>query len=207
MQKLQKDFYLRDDVVAIARELLGKIVVTRFNGKFSSARIVETEAYAGTIDRASHTWAGRRTARTEIMFGEGGHAYVYLCYGIHHMFNIVTNKKNIPEAVLVRGVEPLEGKNIMVQRSGKLKFDTSIGRGPGNVGKALGILTMHTGSNLQRDDFFLADDGYRAVDVLVSKRIGVNYAGNCANWLYRFFLANNPHVTKHPFNKEAIFLL
>jgi DNA-3-methyladenine glycosylase len=207
MQKLNKDFYIRDDVALIAKELLGKIVVTKFGGKYTSARIVETEAYAGMIDRASHAWAGRRTARTEIMFGEGGNAYVYLCYGIHHMFNIVTNKKNVPDAVLVRGVEPLEGKELMMQRANKTTFDFAIGRGPGNAGKALGIFTVHTGCDLQSNDFFIADDGVNGLATMVSKRIGVDYAGDDAKWLYRFFISKNAHVTQHPFNKEAILLL
>ena len=109
MEKLTPAFYNRPDVLTIAKELLGKIIVTRFNGVLTSARIVETEAYRGVIDRASHAYGGRRTQRTEVMFGEAGKAYVYLCYGIHFLFNIVTNVKDIPEAVLIRAAEPILG--------------------------------------------------------------------------------------------------
>ncbi|MBS1655586.1 MAG: DNA-3-methyladenine glycosylase, partial [Bacteroidetes bacterium] len=107
MIKLPLSFYQRSDVLQIARELLGKIIVTRWNGITTSARIVECEAYNGIIDQASHAAGGRRTARTEIMYKEGGHAYVYLCYGIHQMFNVVTNDKDIPHAILIRGAEPI----------------------------------------------------------------------------------------------------
>ncbi|MBX9783167.1 MAG: DNA-3-methyladenine glycosylase [Chitinophagaceae bacterium] len=207
MQKLNKDFYFNNDVTEIARALLGKIVVTKFNGITTAARIVETEAYAGIVDKASHAYAGRRTARTEIMFGEGGTAYVYLCYGIHHMFNVVTNENEKPDAVLIRGVEPVTGIDEMLRRSKKEKPDHSIGRGPGNAGKALGIFTHHTGSSLLSTHFFITGDGVTDVPVMCSKRIGVDYAGAHAKWLYRFFIKDNLHVTKHAFNKEAIELL
>jgi DNA-3-methyladenine glycosylase len=207
MQKLNKDFYLQKDVAFIAKALLGKIIVTKFNKQFTAARIVETEAYAGIVDKASHAWNGRRTQRTEIMFGEGGTAYVYLCYGIHHMFNIVTNELNVPDAVLIRGVQPLEGIDIMLQRFNRSQQDTAIGRGPGNVGKALGIFTMHSGASLSGRNFFIAGDGTTYDEVMVSKRIGVDYAGAHAQWLYRFFVKGHPQVTKHNFNKTAVQLL
>lgn len=207
MQKLNKDFYLQNDVASIARALLGKVIVTNFNRQYTAARIVETEAYAGIVDKASHAWNGRRTQRTEIMFGEGGTAYVYLCYGIHHMFNIVTNTSNVPDAVLIRGVQPLEGIDVMLQRFNRSKQDTAIGRGPGNVGKALGIFTMHSGWSLSGDELFIADDGTTYHELMVSKRIGVDYAGTHAQWLYRFFVKDHPQVTKHNFNKTAVQLL
>lgn len=207
MHKLSKDFYQRPDVAMIAKELLGKLIITKFNNVYSAARITETEAYAGIIDKASHAYNGRRTARTEIMFGNGGTAYVYLCYGIHHMFNIVTNEKNQPDAVLIRGAEPLEGIPAMMKRMKKEKFDTTIGRGPGNVGKALGIFTAHTGTSLQSSDLYIADDGANSFDIMVSRRIGVDYAGDHAKWLYRFYIKDNAHVTKHAVNKEGILLL
>jgi DNA-3-methyladenine glycosylase len=207
MQKLNKDFYLQNDVASIARALLGKVIVTNFNRQYTAARIVETEAYAGIVDKASHAWNGRRTQRTEIMFGEGGTAYVYLCYGIHHMFNIVTNKSNVPDAVLIRGVQPLEGIDVMLQRFNRSRQDAAIGRGPGNAGKALGIFTMHSGWSLSGDELFIADDGTTYNDLMVSKRIGVDYAGTHAQWLYRFFVKDHPQVTKHNFNKTAVQLL
>jgi len=197
MKKLEHDFYNRTNVVAIAKELLGKIIVTSFNGVVTSGRIVETEAYAGVIDRASHAFGGRRTNRTEIMFGDPGKAYVYLCYGIHHLFNIVTNRKDIPHAVLIRAVEPLQGVEFMLERTGKIKADHTLTRGPGNVSKALGINTKHTGLDLLDDDLFIADDGYslKKKDIIASARIGVDYAGEDAALLYRFSVKDNPYVS------------
>ncbi len=207
MQKLSKDFYERADVATIAKELLGKIVVTKFNETYTAARIAETEAYAGIIDKASHAYNSRRTNRTEIMFGKSGTAYVYLCYGIHHMFNIVTNGIGKPDAVLIRGAEPVEGIDTMLKRMNKETFDTTIGRGPGNVAKALGIFTTHTGMSLQSRQLFIANDGTAGFETMMSRRIGVDYAGAHANWLYRFFIKDNKHVTKHAVNKEGICLL
>ncbi len=207
MQKLGKDFYLRNDVLQVARDLLGKVLVTKFNGEYTAGRIVETEAYAGIIDKASHAYGYRRTNRTEVMFGEGAVAYVYLCYGINHLFNVVCNAKDKPDAVLIRGIEPLEGTPVMLQRFSKEKLDTSVGRGPGNVSKALGITTKHSGLSLLSKELYLADDSFTSFETVVSKRIGVDYAEEHAAWLYRFFMKGNQHVTKHAFNKEGIDLL
>lgn len=197
MQKLDKAFYEREDVVKIAKQLIGKVLVTNFEGAVTSGRIVETEAYNGTVDKASHAYNNRRTKRTEIMFGEGGNAYVYLCYGIHHLFNVVTNVKDVPHAVLIRGIEPLEGIETMLERMKKTKLDFSIGRGPGNVSKALGIATHHTGNTLFGKDIYIADDGFKipAKNIIASPRIGVDYAAEDALLPYRFYLQNNGYVS------------
>lgn len=207
MQKLSRDFYWRTDVVQIAKELLGKVIVTKFDGIYTAGRIVETEAYAGIIDKASHAYNNRRTNRTEIMFGNGGVAYVYLCYGIHHLFNVVCNTKNNPDAVLVRGIEPLEGIETMLIRCNKKTYDASIGRGPGNASKALGITTQHTGMSLQSRQLYLADDGTTESTIVASKRIGIDYAAEHALWPYRFFINGNAYVSNHAFNKEGIVLI
>lgn len=207
MQKLSRDFYLRTDVLQIAKELLGKVIVTKFDGIYTAGRIVETEAYAGIIDKASHAYNNRRTNRTEIMFGTGGVSYVYLCYGIHHLFNVVCNTKNNPDAVLIRGIEPLEGIDAMLTRFNKQTFDTTIGRGPGNASKALGILTHQSGISLQSKQLYLADDGTTDFTIVTSKRIGVDYAAEHALWPYRFFINGNAYVSKHAFNKEGIVLI
>jgi DNA-3-methyladenine glycosylase len=197
MRKLNPSFYQRPNVILIAEELIGKILVTTFDGVRTSGRIVETEAYNGHIDKASHAFGGRRTKRTEIMYGAGGVAYVYLCYGIHHLFNVVTNLNDIPHAVLVRGIEPIEGKEMMMLRMNRQKFDHTIGRGPGNVSKALGIFTTHTGVPLTGDSIFIAEDNFKVKkeEIGVSKRIGVDYAGDDAHLHYRFFLKGNPFVS------------
>jgi DNA-3-methyladenine glycosylase len=195
--KLPLSFYLRDDVVQIAKELLGKVLVTILEGKMTSGRIVETEAYAGENDRASHAFKGR-TPRTQVMFGEGGTAYVYLCYGIHQMFNIVTNKKGMPHAILIRAVEPLEGINNMLERTGKKTADETLTRGPGNVGKAFGFHTTQCGWSLQSDELFIADDGYKVKEeiIVTTPRIGVAYAGKDALLPYRFYIKGNPYVSR-----------
>ena len=126
MKKLGLDFYKENNVVAIAKNLLGKILVTKFDGIETTGRIVEVEAYNGAIDKASHAFDGRRTKRTEILFAEGGVAYVYLCYGIHNLFNVVTNSKDIPHAILIRAVEPLKGIDRMLSRTGKKKGDYTL---------------------------------------------------------------------------------
>lgn len=188
MKKLPLSFYQRNDVVQIAKELLGKIIVTKFNGITTSGRIVETEAYNGVVDKASHAYGGRRTARTEIMYQPGGTAYVYLCYGIHHLFNVVTNSKDTPHAVLIRGIEPLKGIETIMYRLNKIRKDKKTGIGPGNASKALGILTEHTGHSLLSNDLFIADDGYKVdpAKILTGARVGVDYAQEDALLPYRF---------------------
>lgn len=196
-QKLNQSFYSRPSVVTIARELLGKILVTRFDGILTAGRIVETEAYEGVTDKASHAWNGRRTNRTEVMYAAGGTVYVYLCYGMHQMFNVVTNAKEVPHAILVRALEPLEGIPEMLLRTGKAKADFTLTRGPGNVAKALGLFVKHTGTQLDSEEIWIADDGfvYRDEEVLATARIGVDYAGDHALWPYRFIVKGHKYVS------------
>ena len=195
-KKLPLPFYVRNDVVQIAKDLIGKVLVTKWKGETTSGRIVETEAYEGEIDRASHASKGR-TKRTEVIFGEGGKAYVYLCYGLHQMFNIVTGKSSTPHAILIRAVEPIEGIDIMLKRTGKKKPDYTLTRGPGNVGKAFGFHTSQCGLSLQSNELYIIDDGFKVKkrSIITSPRIGVDYAGDHATWHYRFFLKNNKYVS------------
>jgi len=197
MEKLPVSFYQRKDVLLIARQLLGKLLVTRFLKTETSGRIVEVEAYAGAIDRASHAYAGRRTNRNEVMYAEGGVAYVYLCYGIHHLFNVVTNYEDIPHAILVRALEPVTGIETMLKRVGKENPDNTLTRGPGNLSKALGIFTKHSGTSLQSEELFIANDGtgFRNNQIAASPRIGVDYAGDHALLPYRFYVKGNPFVS------------
>jgi DNA-3-methyladenine glycosylase len=200
MKKLGQDFYRRDNVLLIAEELMGKVLVSVRNGIRTSGRIVECEAYAGAGDKASHASGGRRTKRNEIMYAEGGLAYVYLCYGIHHLFNVVTNKEGTPHAVLIRALEPLTGMKDMLIRTGKTKLDATLTRGPGNVSKALGIHTQDSGLSLLSSEIYLADDGFRyeAGEIKTSPRIGVDYAGDDALLPYRFYVSGNPYVSGKP---------
>jgi len=200
MRKLDIEFYQQKNVLQIAKKLLGKILVTNWKGIITSGRIVECEAYVGVIDKASHASGGRRTARNEIMYGEGGYAYVYLCYGIHHLFNVVTNSMDIPHAILIRALDPIEGIKEMLLRTHKKRLDHTLTRGPGNVSKALGIITRHTGTSLLQDKIFIIDDGrkYRKKDIAASPRIGVDYAGKDALLPYRFYVRGNPFVSGKP---------
>lgn len=193
MQRLNYDFYKRSNVVQVAKDLLGKLLVTTFNGVHTAGRIVETEAYAGVTDRASHAYGGRHTARNAVMYGPGGVSYVYLCYGIHHLFNVVTNEPGVPHAVLVRSITPVIGIDVMLQRSGKKAGDRTLGKGPGNVTKALGIHTRHTGTSLLNGEIFIASDGcaVKKSEVLATPRIGIDYAGEDALLPYRFLYQAN----------------
>lgn len=197
MKKVPLSFYNRKDVVQIAKELLGKIIVTHFDGAITSGRIVETEAYVGIIDKASHSYAGKRTARNEHMYSAGGTAYIYICYGMHQMLNIVTNEKGIPDAVLIRAVEPLKGIDIMLKRTGKKVLDKTLTRGPGNVGKALGIFKHHSGLFLLDKEIYLLDDNYKIENenMGISSRIGVESAGADALLPYRFYVKRNRYVS------------
>ncbi len=197
MEQLPLDFYTRNDVLQIARELMGKLLVTNIDGKTTSGRIVEVEAYNGIADKASHAFGNRRTNRTETMYAEGGVTYVYLCYGIHHLFNVVTNKKDIPHAVLIRALEPVTGIETMLSRTKKKKLDFSLTRGPGNLSKALGISTLQNGFKLTEKTIYIADDGLTVArkEIVSSPRIGVDYAGEDALLPYRFYKKANPFVS------------
>ncbi len=196
-KKLDRVFYDRRNVKQIARDLLGKILVTQINDVLTSGRIVETEAYNGVVDRASHAYGGRRTNRTEHIFGDPGTVYVYICYGMHHLFNVVTNKKDIPHAVLIRALEPIHGVEDMLLRTGKPLADYTITKGPGNLARAMGISRIYTGTNLFSNEIFIQDDGmrYEKDQILATKRIGVDYAREDAELPYRFIVKGNPYVS------------
>ena len=186
MRKLPRSFYLGGDVVAIARDLLGKVLVTNFDGRVTAGIIAETEAYAGAGDRASHAYAGRRTQRNAVMYSEGGTAYVYLCYGIHHLFNVVTSSADIPHAVLIRAILPVEGLDLMRERrGGASRLSTG---GPGTLTQALGIRTMHNGTDLLGDTIHIEDRSIALPSeaMITGPRIGVDYAGADALLPYRF---------------------
>lgn len=190
IKKLSSSFYTREDVVQIAKELLGKLLVTNFDGQRTAGRIVETEAYRGPDDKACHAWMNHRTARTEIMFAEGGHAYVYLCYGIHHLFNIVTGKKDMAHAVLIRAVEPVENVELMLARRNMQKPTFKLSAGPGTLTLALGIHTGHSGLSLVEEGtpIWMEDAGENIAEenIVASPRVGVGYVGECALWDWRF---------------------
>ena len=201
MKKLPISFYERKDVVQIAKDLLGKVVVTCINESVTSGRNVETEAYIALVDKASHAFGGKRTPRNEHMYGAAGTSYVYVCYGMHQMLNVVTNEKDIPDAILIRAIEPIDGLDIMLARSGKIRPGYTITKGPGNVGRALGISKMHSGLLLTEDKIAIYDDGKSVADNMIgaSSRIGVESAGPDGLLPYRFYIRGNPYVSGRPF--------
>lgn len=196
--KLPESFYTRKDVVKIARELLGKVLVTEIDGQRTAGMIVETEAYAGPEDKACHAYMHRRTVRTTPMFFTGGVAYVYLIYGIHQLFNIVTHEEEQPYAVLVRGLEPIDGIDIMLERRGLVALSPSLTAGPGVLSRAMGITRALTGVSLQGPEIWLEDRNIRIVDedIYAGTRVGVGYAGADALLPYRFFVRGNAFVSK-----------
>ncbi len=192
---LPRDFYLSSDVVQLGRDLLGKWLVTQIGAQRCAARIVETEAYRGPDDKACHAYGNRFTARTSAMFKAGGHAYVYLCYGIHHLFNIVTGPEGSPHAVLIRAVEPLENLDIMLKRRNFERARPQLCAGPGVLTKALGIHTGHSGLDLcaARSQIWLEEHHKEvpAKQIVASPRVGVQYAEECASWPWRFRIKGN----------------
>lgn len=186
---LGKSFYENDDVVEVSKKLLGKILCTQFGDVFTSGIITETEAYCGRNDKACHANNGKRTPRTEVMFGEPGHAYIYLCYGIHHLFNVVTNKKGLADAVLIRGVKPLEGiEKMKLRRS--TKNVKHLSDGPGKLTQALGITTELNETNLLSSPVWIEERGISIPPdkIKATKRIGIDYAEEDANKPWRFIV-------------------
>lgn len=194
-KKLSNDFYLRSDVTEVARDLLGKILFTSIEGYRSAGRITEVEAYAGKHDRACHAHGGKMTPRNRIMYEQGGHAYVYLCYGIHHLFNVVTNTRGHADAVLIRAVEPLLGLERMKERRGLQKLE-SLTSGPGKLSRAMGIHIGHNGLSLRDTQIWIEDNQSPAMhDITATTRIGVGYAGEDALKPWRFYIKESRFVS------------
>lgn len=196
--KLKEEYYLNEDVVSLAKDLLGKILYTKIDNEITAGIIVETEAYFGIKDKASHAYGGRRTNRTETMYGNGGIAYVYLCYGMHNLFNIVSSKENDPHAVLIRGIEPLIGIDIIEQRRNMPHTKGAISAGPGSAAKALGIDKTFNAKNLTGDEIWIEDHDIRYQDenIAATPRVGIAYAKEHALLPWRFFIKGNNYVSK-----------
>ena len=194
MSRIPTSFFTRTDTTLIAKELLGKVLVTDFGAGLTAGKIVETEAYLGPEDKACHAYGFKRTKRTEIMFWEGGTAYVYLIYGMHHLFNVVTHEEGMPHAVLIRGLEPLEGTELMLERRNMKQLLPKITAGPGSLSKAMGIRTEHTGLDLSKGEIWVEDRGEKVPpsSIIASPRVGVGYAEDHALWPLRFRIKDNP---------------
>ncbi|UII26297.1 DNA-3-methyladenine glycosylase [Fulvivirga maritima] len=193
--KLKKSFFTNDEVTEVAKSLIGKKLCTRIDDKYSAGIIVETEAYS-EVEKACHAFNKRKTARTETLFMEGGTSYVYLCYGIHKLFNVVTNHSGVAEAVLVRAIEPVEGIDTMMLRRGLSSNNEKLTSGPGKLTQALGIGLEHNQHDLTEDTVWL-EKGIVVSDKLIerSARIGVRYAKEDALLPWRFSIKNNSWVS------------
>ena len=196
--QITSTFYTSNNILKTAKQLLGKILCTNINNKLTTGKIVEVEAYLGINDKACHSYNNKRTKRTASMFEKGGIAYVYLCYGIHYLFNIVVGEKNNPCAVLIRAIEPIEGINLMLSRRNLDKPISQLTNGPGKLTKSLGI-TDKMNKNILTENIIWVEDRNIKIhkkDILSSPRIGVDYAGKDANLPYRFYIKNNRWISK-----------
>lgn len=197
--KLPLSYYSNQDVLFLAKDLLGKVLFTEINGNITAGIIVETEAYFGIQDKASHAYGGRRTDRTETLYSHGGISYVYLCYGIHHLFNVVTSVENDPHAVLIRAIEPLIGKEIMESRRNMPASKAAISSGPGSAAKALGIDRTFNQKDLSGAEIWIENQNiqYSSDEIESGPRVGVAYAGEDALLPWRFWVKGNKYVSKY----------
>lgn len=193
MKRIPLSYFQQDDVVAISKSLIGKYLLTCIGPErvITGGMIIETEAYCGPEDKASHAHNNRRTKRTETMFSEGGVAYVYFCYGLHNLFNIVTNKKDIPHAILIRAIKPEIGIELMLERRCHKKLTSTLTNGPGSLCQALGITREQNGISLDAEEIWLEDRGVYipSTQILATPRIGVDYAQEDALKPWRFLLS------------------
>ncbi|MGB5025112.1 MAG: DNA-3-methyladenine glycosylase [Saprospiraceae bacterium] len=199
MKLIDREYYLNPDVVGLAKSLLGKILVSKVDNHITSGIIIETEAYKAPEDRASHAFNNRRTPRTSTMFMEGGHAYVYICYGIHHLFNVITAVEGIPHAVLIRALEPLDGLDHMLIRRRISSLKHTITKGPGSLSQAMGITQNLNATKLYDRkspiQLFESNQMYSDSQIGISKRIGVESSGDSAHLPYRFYIKGNRFVS------------
>ncbi|RYF20695.1 MAG: DNA-3-methyladenine glycosylase [Flavobacteriales bacterium] len=197
MAKLSSSFYQQEDVVSVAKQLLGKQLFTNINGVVTGGIITETEAYDGVVDKACHAYGGKNTNRTATMFLAGGVTYVYLCYGIHHLLNVISGKEGNPQAVLIRAIEPTVGIAAMLQRRKMEKLVPRITAGPGALSQALGIDKHLNAKNLSENEIWIEDfDSYDESEIVATTRIGVAYAQEHALWPFRFYVKRNKFVSK-----------
>ena len=196
-KKVELSWYSSADVVSVARQLLGKVLCTRIDGVVTKGIITETEAYSGDNDKACHANGQRMTKRNQVMFETGGRTYVYLCYGIHHLFNVVTNVEGKADAVLIRAIEPVEGLDEMLKRRNMQKSEKRLTAGPGVMSKALGITTDYYGTLLDSSTIWIEDKAAIDPDLIVSTtRIGVEYAEEDALKPWRFYIKENKWVSR-----------
>ncbi len=201
MKKLNREFYNRDSII-VAKELLGKVLVHEIEGQKISARIVETEAYMGVVDKAAHSYNGKRTPRVEVMYGDPGYSYVFMIYGLHCCFNVVVNEKEIPQAILVRAVEPIHGMEWMTQKRFGKTYEQltksqrkSLTNGPGKLCGALSIDRNLNGLDLCDDVVYIEEGESEVINIVTTKRIGIDYAEEAKDFPWRFYIEGNEYVS------------
>lgn len=194
-RKISETYFKNEDVDFLARDLIGKKIFTFFDGQLTGGSITETEAYAGVGDKACHAHLGRFTERTKVMYESGGIAYIYLCYGIHHLFNIVTNTKGNADAILVRGFEPEIGIETIMKRRQKSKIQKNLTAGPGNVSQALGLSKAQNAQSVSSDELWLEDGKKFDENIVETTRIGIDYAEEDAELPWRFYQKNSKFVS------------
>jgi len=199
--KLKREFYARD-TITVAKELLGKVLVHNIEGMLLKGKIVETEAYLGVEDKAAHSYGGRRTNRVEVMYGPAGHAYIYFIYGMYFLLNVVTEREGIPQAVLIRGIEPLEGLDGMALYRFKKTYEEltshekkNLTNGPGKLTKAFNIDRKLNGIDLCGDRLYIEEGENKDFNIVQTTRIGIDYAEEARDFPYRFYIENNPYVS------------
>ena len=201
MEKLDREFYNRDTLI-VAKELLGKVIVHEINGQKVSAKIVESEAYMGITDRAAHSYSGRRTSRVEVMYGNPGFSYVFMIYGMYHCFNTVTREVGNPQAVLIRAAEPIGGFDLMAQNRFEKTYEQlsksqkkNLTNGPGKLCRALLIDKNLNGEDLCGAKLYIEEGEKERFNIISSKRVGIDYAEEAKDYLWRFYIEGNKYVS------------
>jgi len=198
MAKLPYSYFQNSDVNFLAADLLGKYLITSIGDVVTGGIITETEAYKGVEDKASHAYGGRFTNRTQTMYEDGGLSYVYLCYGIHHLFNVVTGSKGVPHAVLIRGLEPVIGLEHMLERRKMTSLKPNLTAGPGALARAMGIDKNLNAADLQGDQIWIEERGlhFSNEEIIACPRVGVDYAEDHALLPWRYYIRGNKFVSK-----------
>lgn len=201
MKKLCREFYDRD-TITVAKELLGKVLVHELDGQKIAGKIVETEAYLGVEDKAAHSYGGRRTQRVEVMYGKPGFSYVFIIYGMHYCFNIVTREEGVPQAVLIRALEPVNGLDIISFNRFKVPYSKliksqmkNLTNGPGKLCNALAINKDFNKLDMCGNSLYIEESNDYNFEIVASKRIGIDYAEEYKDFLWRFYIKNNMYVS------------
>lgn len=196
---LDKSFYASDDVVAVSKSLLGKKLCSHIGGEYTSGIIVETEAYKAPEDKASHAYGNRVTPRTKTMFSGPGTGYIYIIYGMYHLFNVISGPEGTAHCILIRAIEPAEGAEVMKRRRRMQKSSFSLCNGPGKFSIAMGIQRVYNGVDLTLGSSIWLEKAWPEVEeseILEGPRVGMSTAGECSNWPYRFRIKGSKWTSK-----------